>query len=67
MPNGFIKTPNIKLFKFDSNSFFSYNLEKGNPMQVTPACVESGEGSERFISYGCSIFLCFCKMLFLGL
>jgi hypothetical protein len=36
-------------------------------MHVAPACTESGEGSDHFGSYVCSLFLHFCKRLFPGL
>jgi hypothetical protein len=36
-------------------------------MYVAPACAGSGEGSDHFGSYVCSISLHFCMRLFTGL
>jgi hypothetical protein len=42
-------------------------LKKGSPVHVTPACAQSGEGSNHFGSYVRNLSLHFCKKLFLGL
>jgi hypothetical protein len=42
-------------------------LKKSCMMHVVPACVGSGEGSDHFRSYVRSLYLHFCKRLFLGL
>jgi hypothetical protein len=57
----------VKSFFIENASDYTEYKKRGSLMHVAPACVESGEGSDHFGSYVCSIFLHLCKRLFPGL
>jgi hypothetical protein len=45
----------------------NFDIEKGSPINVVPACARSEEGSDHFVSHVRILSLHFCKRLFPGL